>query len=572
MTAKKRLGAWALAALMAACAVLSSGMARDSSRGFFLPGPAQTEAEEGYEKYENDHVKFAMEVPEGYEVTEPYENVTLVTDGDDFRVSVEYAFASADNAHFIQSAADFAALIEADRTVLTDWVGSEDLRVQVSDWGDIDGTPCYMCAYDLDLNGKSYAGGLYIFDGLGDFGCYCMQALINRDAPRVEEYVEQQEHVVRSFYVTAPYQAEGYAYYDMELEGSPVTFFARDTAHIEEYSSSLGVYALEHVYSEASVTIMKTAWDAEDDLERVLSGTANYYFDSWDNARYTAQTSQFDLGRYSYSMTSMEAYDDGERYTIYIAVFLSGGEYWKVTARSTDEYAEQTAAAFSDTLFSLCINNDGLTASAPEATRTSGGGGNSGGGSGVSAVLDIIEAQEGFDGGSNGWMEPLGYVRDMGGCQLLVTMYAVTDDGVMRDVYSDAWLIGADSAVLLKRDELFEEVGGNSGSVAVAEKDGVVYVVQESHTADGSSFLTDYSYLPIDVAAGRFGESVNMMHVGTAGRPDLSSFFIAGEAVSGADFDAARAQYVLDPDMPINIMQGSGGSVMTFGGLRQVYG
>ena len=363
MAVRKRLGAWALAALMTACMVLGSGMVRDSGRGFFLPGLVPAEAEEGYEKYENDNVKFAMEVPEGYEVTEPYENVTMVTDGDDFRVSVEYAFTSADSAHFLQDAEDFADLLKADTTVLTDWVGTDDLRVVAADWGDIDGTPCYVVAYDLDLNGKSYTGGLYVFDGLGDFGCYCMQALINRDAPKVEEYVKYQEHIVRSFYVTAPYQAEGYAYYDMKLEGSPVAFFARDTAHIEEYSSSLGVYALEHVYSEASVTIMKSAWKAEDDLEKVLNSAASYYFDSWDNARYTAQTSQFDLGRYSYNMISMEAYKDGEHYTIYIAIFTSGDSYWKVTARSTDEYAEQTASAFSDTLFSLCINEDGPVSS-----------------------------------------------------------------------------------------------------------------------------------------------------------------------------------------------------------------
>ena len=103
----KRLGALTLAAMSLLTMALGSGMALAGDRTFFLPDAG---AEEGYERYENDKVCFALDVPEEYEVTEPYDNVTMVADGDDFRLAAEYAWYTADESRFLRSAEDFAAL------------------------------------------------------------------------------------------------------------------------------------------------------------------------------------------------------------------------------------------------------------------------------------------------------------------------------------------------------------------------------------------------------------------------------------------------------------------------------
>ncbi len=575
MAASKRLCALALAVLTLAAMVLSSGMARDEGRNFFLPELEELESEEGYERYENDAVKFALDVPEDYELTEPYENVTLVSDGDDFRVSAEYTFTTADQAHFLQCAADFASLIEADRTVLTDWVGSDQLEVLASGWGDVDGTDCYVCAYSMPRNGKDYSGALYIFEGQGDFGCYCLQGLLNEDSDKADLYGWQLEHIVRSFAVTGPYQAEGYTLYEMENEGSPVQFFARDTARVEDYSSSICVYPVDGVYSEANVSIMQTAWDSGDDLETVLDSAGNYYFDYKEDTRYTAQPSHFDLGRYSYDMISLEYYDEGEHYTVSAARFLSGDHYWEVCAEGTDEYADEVAAAFSDTLFSLRLNGDGLTSAAaeapadtPEPAQTAGGVG------GVVALLDMTEAQDNFY--NSEYLDPLGYVKDLpGGGRLLVTLYEMVDDsGEFPDysVYTDAWLIGDGSAVLLGHNELYKEVGGNSGSVSVGEKDGAVYVELEAHLWEGDRFNNYYGYLPVNEQDACFDEGVYMEAHGTVGEEDQGEYVIDGEHWPRPDFDIARSEYVPDGEMPMDIQQGHGnGGVMDFDGLRHWY-
>lgn len=570
MTVRGRWCALALAALMLAGMVLSGGFARTGDRSFFLP------EQEGYERYENTAVKFALDVPEDYELTEPYENVVLVSDGNDFRLSAEYTFTTADQAHFISSAEDFAAFIEADETVLTDWVGSSDLEILASGWGDVDGVPCYVCAFALTLSGKTYSGALYLFDGQGDFGCYCLQGLLNEDSDKAELYGGQLEHIVKSFTVTGPYQAEGYTFYETRCEGAPVEFFARDGVQVEEYDSWIDIYPEDHAFTEASVGIVQTVYEPADELETVMEAMCTSFFELHDDTRYTAQPSHFDLGRYSYDLAALEYYDEGVRYSVSIALFVSGDHYWRVTAKTTDEYAEQVAAVFSDTLFSLRVNGDVALSGQEEPdgqgelARTAGDAG------GVGAVLDVIETQEGFTGGSNGFMAPIGCVTELdGGGRLLAVVYELKDgsgNGELYTVSADAWLIGDGSAVLLARSELYKELGGNSGSVSIARKDGVVYLEMECHLWEGDRFNNYYAYMPLNETEARFDEAVYMEGHGTVGEEDQGQYIVGDDEVTRAGFDDARAAYVFDPGMTLDIQQGPGnGDVMDFDALRHWY-
>ncbi len=556
MTMRRRIFSLALAAMMLAAMALGSGYALPADRGAL---PSLRAGDDGYEQYENDTVLFAMDVPAGYDVTEPYVNGVFISDGDDFRVAAEYTFTTADNARFIQSADDFAAFIEADDAVLADWTSVPELTVEDSGWGAVDGTRCYVCAYTTQLGGDAFSGAVYLFDGQGDFGCYCLQVLMRDDAADAETYVQQMEHMVRSFTVTGPYQAEGYVLYDMECEGMPVQLFARDTALVQERTSSVGVYPVDGIYVEASVSIRRTAWESTYDLETVMDSCGDYYFKYEDDARSTAQPSHFDLGRYSYDMLSLEYYDGGEHYTAYLALFVSGGFYWEVAAEATDEYADQVAAAFSDTLFSLRVNNDGLSAASGGAGEIIRGG--------VDAVLDATEDLPGFNPGDDGWMEPLGFVADIDGGRLLLTEYETVADNDYA-VMTDVWLIRDGEAALLARNRLFTEVGGNSGSVSLVRRDGTVYMLLECHLWDGDEFNDYYAYFPLDEPAGAFGQALTMEAHGQVGREDDGKYVADGGPVSPSAFEKARDAFSLWIG-PMDILQGHGnGDVMDFEALR----
>ena len=64
------------------------------------------EEDAGYKTYTNDDVKFTLEYPAGYDIDEPYDNLVLISSGDNFRVVAEYAYTTADGNRFIYSAAD----------------------------------------------------------------------------------------------------------------------------------------------------------------------------------------------------------------------------------------------------------------------------------------------------------------------------------------------------------------------------------------------------------------------------------------------------------------------------------
>lgn len=356
---------------------------------------------------------------------------------------------------------------------------------------------------------------------------------------------------------------EGYTQYDMESDGSPVRFFAPDTAQVKQHSSSVTVYPVDGVFTEANVNIRKSAWETTDDLDTVMESSVSYYFDSY-GAQYIAEPTHFDGGNYSYDMVELQYTDDGELHTLGRAIFASDGYYWYATADFTDEYADQTIAAFSDVLSSLCVNGDDPASDGPAALYTGG----------VIVLLDMTEGQDNFY--DSEYLDPIGYVKDLpGGGQMLVTLYEMAyDNGGFLDysVYTDAWLIGDGSAVLLGHNELYKEVGGNSGSVSVGEKDGVVYVELEAHLWEGDRFNNYYGYLPVDEQAASFGEGVYMEAYGTVGEEDQGEYIIGGEHCPKSDFDIARSAYVPDGEMPMDIQVGHGnGSVMDFDGLRHWY-
>ncbi len=586
MKMRKRLTALALAAMMLAAMALGAGAADAGERSVFLPEGIELTAPDtaavaadGYVLYENEHVKFSMEVPAAYTVTEPYENTVLVTDEDpqDFQVHAEYTFATVDSAHFLYDAQDFADLIEADKKQLTDWVGTQELEVLGTGWGEVAGKRCFVCAFTM--NGGDATGGLYIFDGQGDFGCYCVTAFINERSDKAALYGEQLQHMVETFAVTGPYQMEGYTLYDMEAEDARVRFFLRGEAKVND-GDSAAIYPVSSVYSEANIYVSRGYETADHTLDRMIELNTGYFFSYCDNARFTTQPSHFDLGRYSYDMVELEYDQDETHLTTRSAVFISGGFWWEVEAEYTAEYADTVNDTFSDILFSLRVDNDGAVpgtvSSAPEAPAqtqdSQPAADNNAGSAGVSAVLDVIQAQEGFSPSDK---EPIGFVYGLpGGSELLVTEYEIAETGGGYSVCSDAWLVGAGSAVLLGRNQVYKEAGGGMGWVTVAEKDGVTYVGLQSYMSYETGSDEYRVYLPVDEQEGAFGEGVYMeIHNVLDGNGFVfGSAMVDGASCAEEDFYAAvRGFDDVDDGLPMDLRWGPDDGVMSFDGLREAY-
>ena len=172
--------------------------------------------------------------------------------------------------------------------------------------------------------------------------------------------------------------------------------------------------------------------------------------------------------------------------------------------------------------------------------------------------MNSIKSQAGF-GSSASWYEPLGcvwYLPDAG--RLLLAEYEVSDSSNGFDdwyVCTDAWLVRDGGAVLLGRNQLYREVGGNSGSASIVQKDGVVYVEMECHLWEGDQFNNYYVYLPVDEQAGAFGEGVYMEAHGTVGEEDSGEYIIDGEYWPRPDFDIARGEY--EQMLTVDIIQGA---------------
>ncbi len=578
MKTRKRLTAMALAALMLTAMALTAGAADAGERSVFLPegieltAPAQ--AAEGYVLYENGHVLFSMEVPAEYEVLEPYENTMLVSaeDPTDFQVHAEYAFATADNAHFLYDAQDFADLIEADQKQLTDWLGTGDIEVLGTGWGEVQRKRCFVCAFTM--NGGDSSGALYVFDGQGDFGCYCVTAVINEKSDNATLYGQQLQHMIETFTVTGPCQMEGYTLYEREEDGLPVQFFVKDAVRVDDDAD---IYPVDGIYSEANIHIYHSGWDAGYDPERVLKGAVSLYIDD-RGGHYVTQSSHFDLGRYSYYMAEVayEQYD--EQFTTRSAIFLSGGYWWEVYCSYTAEYADAVNDAFSDVLFSLRADGDGAvpgTSSAPVPSAAAAPADTPApaavrpaaqtitGPNIVAQIVDDIKAQEGF--GSSSGREPLACVtRTAGGAWLLLAVYEIGENAGGYDnwyVCADAWLIQNGGAALLGRNQLYQEVDGNGGSLGWAEKDGVTWMVMECNLWEGDRFNDYYVYLPVNEQAGAFGQAVCMEAHGALGEEDYGEYIIDGEYYSREDFDLARGGYSCpDPEMPMDIWKDHGNS------------
>lgn len=195
-------------------------------------------------------------------------------------------------------------------------------------------------------------------------------------------------------------------------------------------------------------------------------------------------------------------------------------------------------------------------------------------GSGVGKVIDWIEGLPQYLADSS--FEPLGCVADFDddGCQDFLAVYeAVAKNGTYYVAYC-VYTLPEEGPKLLTDGILYQEVGGNGGSLGIAKgKDDSAYLTRFTKEADGSSIHNYYEYIPfwdLGVTENNIYRMESQWDINT---PEQGNYILGGNKVDRDTFEVARGNYM--EYYSVNIAVGPGNSDMNgvdFDTLRQWYG
>lgn len=458
-----------------------------------------------YASYTNEQVFFTVDYPEDYSLTEPENNNVLIADGEttDFQVVVEYAYYTVANSA-IYSAEDMANQIEADNTVLTDWIGTTDMELTSNQKTTVASMDCYEYCFALQVEEKDFTGQMYIFDSMSDCGCYVYTSIINENASKAKLYKKQNEAMKESLRIVGECMPEGYQVYRYEDLG--LQFMIRDEAMGETKDSggNVVIYPTDGVFTESSIWLSKLSDKAsESGVEKALESDCSYYFKHKKNAQYTTQPAELNYGRYPCTEIEVQYYDDGQKFTYMCFVIQTSDGWWCVSAKTTDAYYDTTVTAATDLLFSIRFdgaiasaaeNDAGATSDAAMDTSASTETSNT---ADVSDIIAQIESSSGYVANSNAQ----GLVADMNqdGTEDFMAIYTVKNAEGKTDVMYEVWTLPSSGAKKLQSGVVYTQVGGNSGSVGVVERyDNVRYfrVLRNEPSGDQINKYCTYSEWP----------------------------------------------------------------------------
>lgn len=539
-----------------------------------LAGAPAYGSEAEYSTYENQNAMFSLEYPSGYDVAEPFVNCVYITDGDGFRFSVEYAFQTMTANSAIYSAADFAAQIDADSQVLSDWVGTE-LTLTGRNEGELAGMPCIVYDYETP---DGHIGALALLDSQGDFGCYCVSAYIDQASPKLDTYLDQAPYMIDSFRITGPCQPEGYTHYAFDGEDGPIDFILQDDfvsdVQLKE-NGSVFVYPVPGVFSQANVIVHMTPYDGDYETDEVIENVCDYYFEYKDDAAYYTDVEQMRLGRYDMTARGVTYSSSGEQFTTDEFVLLQDGCYWEIYCAYTADHEDAVYSAMVDLLCSLRLGGEPGGGADPAPAAAARPGLSLSGEDDAPAVtartwsvneqIDQIAAETKAVAGytESSYMPPLASATDVDNdgvwefLEVYETKNASTGATTVR--YA-AWALQEGGPVLLASDALYLEVGGNGGSIGLTMRDGTCYLIVMTDSPDGDSFHRTWRYIPWQGAALGTGETT--LTADGSYFEDGGDYTVDGAAVSQSDFQAEQDAF--GEMFHMDIVEGHGnGNVMT---------
>ena len=518
-----------LALVMAGAMLLTAGFASAGSR-VSLGGGRADDTE--YETYTNETACFSLEYPAGGQVETPYDNGVFITVADGFRLGAEYAFSLNDEV-FLYSAADMAALLAADEDRLTEWTGAEELDVVETGKMNTSMGECFRFDYVSEVEGVPWSGCLVIFNGQGDFGCYCLQALI-RDDDDSGACWDQFDHVIDSFRITDAYQVEGITVYevpDWDLEFMVQDENLSDAEYTDDpVGQSLRLQPADTTLSQGSILMDKLTCGPEEDIEDIMDDSLAFILENKENAQTLVEphTGEY-IGRYP-AGSYMASYTEkgADVYVTHAYVGTDDG-WWCLAGTSDEDHLDAVLTTMSDLLVSLRF----------------GGEGNVKVNDSVAAILDRIEGQEDFFAG--GYPRPVASVTDVNGdgrmeFLAIYEIHAGSSNAIMYDV----WSIREGGAQLLDQGTLYVEAGASMGTLFLYEKDGVDYLCKWTGIYDDEDSYTSRSeYIPLseDESQLLFDEAVTL-EIFSPSDGD-SEYYVNGKEVTEDAYDQAKGSFQL---------------------------
>ncbi len=196
-------------------------------------------------------------------------------------------------------------------------------------------------------------------------------------------------------------------------------------------------------------------------------------------------------------------------------------------------------------------------------------------GNSLDDAIDWIEDSATF--AENYTFEPLGCVDDFdgdGNQDFLAAYETKAANGTWSVSYALFALL-EDEPKLLDDGILYQEVGGNSGSVGIAKgKDGAVYLVRCVKQATGDTMNTQYVYIPWDsVGTADEANSYCMEARWNVDDPDGGTYLLGDTKVDRDRFETSRENYTVLYEL--NIVAGHGNGLENgadFDTLEKWYG
>ena len=154
--------------------------------------------------------------------------------------------------------------------------------------------------------------------------------------------------------------------------------------------------------------------------------------------------------------------------------------------------------------------------------------------------------------------EPLVSVTDKNddGIWELLAVYECQDEEDYY-VFEEVWLIdeATDQSKQVGLGVLFHEVGGNSGTVSLVDRDGQLGVLIITSEPDGSDFRDRYDYFSLAEGKTELGDDYVMLdRAGTYGQEDDADYTVDMEAVSRREFEDVLDS--MEPYFTIDILAG----------------
>lgn len=559
----------------------------EKAAALLLPGstqllstePVETQGTEPFLRYENKEMCFFLDYPQSFTVSEPNGNNVVLSQGSDCIVAAEYAFKTTKNS-YIYSAKDFAGQIEQDPTVLSDWIGAETL--QVTETGVTDGG-AYFYGWTLNQSGRSYIGGLYIFNGQGDLGCYTLQWMVEDGKEDSSRYQTLARQMAESFTITGAHQPEGYTLHEAPDAG--LRFVLQDDllrGRLKLDGEDLMAVTSGSSFMHGCIEISKYSAYRPDThtAEEALVGGSGFFLNYKDDAQFISRVSPVTIGRYDFTELDVEYYESGVRHLAYQICFPYGNDYWKIVMRSSEENLSVSTAALVDILSSICFRDGeygraGSTPGPAPAEQKIQADNNQI----IEAVLSQIERTDGFVQ-PDSYYQPLASFTDIdgNGTYELLVLYKVkqpNDQGnnEFKALY-DVYVVkdGACTAVT-KGNLLYLEVGGNSGTLGLAvDKAKAPYLVVSSSSPQGDRFNNTVRYIPFSRDQTKLEESALYLESqGVYGEEDQGSYRVNGAKTGKADFEARQTEFQsLWTDLNLNWGPGNGGNNMSFTQIREL--